>query len=93
MPHVRLTGQDVGQADGALQAQVFGDLRAAQVGVDDDDAFAGLGEGDAQVADGGARLALAGSALLTTRLRNGRSPTLTNWRFVRSWRIASARVD
>jgi hypothetical protein len=58
---VACRGEDVlVRPTGALDVQVLGDARPAQVGVDDDDTLAGLGEHDREVARGGG-LALAGN--------------------------------
>lgn len=50
-----------GEADGAFEAEVVGDVGAAEVGVDDADALAVLGVGEGEVAhDGGFTFALDG---------------------------------
>ena len=60
--HLHVADQHVGQADAGVQAQVLVDLRAAQVGVDQQHPPARLGERDGQVAgEGGLALALQGA--------------------------------
>jgi hypothetical protein len=79
-PDLRAADEDVGETGAAFHAEVFGDFGLAQVGVEQGDALAGVGEGDGE-ADRGGRPSL-GIELVTTKL--DRPPMSRNCRLVRS---------